>query len=188
MSEQEAGAVVSARTPVKASELDASAIECFRALVNGVELMDVHLVETKASLSPKYLFARGGDESPAALYVHMWHTEYRAQLYEGDNVLYCGVRFRMTEDEHPAPNDAEITHDQYKDVPAVVDVGAEYALLYRVPDGIACTNEGTQLFAAHNAIFNAWPFFRELAHSLVSRMGLPPVIVPLFRLPLTRPK
>ncbi len=36
-------------------------------------------------------------------------------------------------------------------------------------------------FAQLNAIMNAWPYFRELVQNSTSRMGLPPVVMPLFR-------
>jgi hypothetical protein len=30
-------------------------------------------------------------------------------------------------------------------------------------------------------VFNTWPFFREQAHSLTSKMGLPPFTLPLLK-------
>lgn len=38
-------------------------------------------------------------------------------------------------------------------------------------------------FANINAVFNAWPFFRELVHSMLGRMGLQPISLPVYRIP-----
>ena len=40
-----------------------------------------------------------------------------------------------------------------------------------------------QMFASRNGIFNAWPFFREFVQSTVARMGMPPLMIPLFKRP-----
>jgi len=39
-------------------------------------------------------------------------------------------------------------------------------------------------FANINATYNAWPFFRELVHSTLGRMGLQPVSLPVYRVAL----
>jgi hypothetical protein len=36
-------------------------------------------------------------------------------------------------------------------------------------------------FANVNGIYNAWPYFRELVQSMASRAGLPPIVLPVFR-------
>jgi hypothetical protein len=38
-------------------------------------------------------------------------------------------------------------------------------------------------FAKTNALFNTWPYFREFVHTMTSRMDLPKLLVPLFKLP-----
>lgn len=37
-------------------------------------------------------------------------------------------------------------------------------------------------FANINAVFNAWPFFREFVHSTLGRMGLQPISLPVYRI------
>lgn len=36
-------------------------------------------------------------------------------------------------------------------------------------------------FAAYNSSVHVWPHIRELIHSMSMRMGLPPILLPLFR-------
>jgi hypothetical protein len=66
----------------------------------------------------------------------------------------------------------------------LVQVKAKLELAYdcqRVED----FNSGTlKSFAQLNGIYNAWPYWREIVQSLVARMGLPPLVVPVFRIPV----
>lgn len=43
-------------------------------------------------------------------------------------------------------------------------------------------------FANVNGMFNAWPYARELVHSTVARMGLPPMILPVYRVASETPR
>lgn len=65
---------------------------------------------------------------------------------------------------------------------SVADVVATYRLLYTIPKGLEPSIEELNSFARVNGIHNAWPYWRELIQSVLSRMGLPPVVIPLFRL------
>lgn len=169
-----------ARVPAKKASASAARveadIECARKLVANVRLLGLHLVESQASLKTDHLQTQ--EQDVPTLFMHLWPADYRAQFSREHNVLYCGVRFRVTEDEQP--------EDPSEDAPAIVSVRAEYALFYEVPSGVECTDGGAEHFAGNNAVFNAWPFFRELAYSLVGRMGLPAIVTPLLRLPLKR--
>jgi preprotein translocase subunit SecB len=42
-------------------------------------------------------------------------------------------------------------------------------------------------FAKTNAVFNAWPYWREFVQSTTVRMGLPPLVTPVFRFPTQPP-
>jgi preprotein translocase subunit SecB len=41
-------------------------------------------------------------------------------------------------------------------------------------------------FAERNVVINAWPYVREMVHSLTFKMGLPALVIPLKKFPLTR--
>lgn len=69
---------------------------------------------------------------------------------------------------------------------APVAVNVSFELSYRVPESMSVSDEELMEFARVNGVFNAWPYFREFVHAALSRMGLPPVIIPVFR--LSRPK
>ena len=38
-----------------------------------------------------------------------------------------------------------------------------------------------EAFANTDAVYHAWPYWREFVQSSMARMGLPPIMIPLFR-------
>jgi hypothetical protein len=65
----------------------------------------------------------------------------------------------------------------------IVWIHARYEVSYRLPDAFEASEEELESFAATNGIFNCWPYFREFVDSCSSRMNLPPIVLPLFRVP-----
>jgi hypothetical protein len=63
--------------------------------------------------------------------------------------------------------------------PATLDMQLVLELRYTLT--AAVTEAEAKAFGQYNAAFNAWPYLRELVHSLSLRMGLPPLIVPLLK-------
>jgi hypothetical protein len=47
---------------------------------------------------------------------------------------------------------------------------------------VQLTPEQLEKFGEHNAAFHVWPYWREVVQSAASRMGLPRLILPPFRL------
>lgn len=142
----------------------------FKEIVGAVELRGVHLFKTSASFYPD----RFREDDDATWELKNQQPEFRGEFNSKQSILYAGIRFGLTiEDNAEDP---------------LVEVLAEYALFYKLPEGFNCSEGGTKLFAGRNGIFNSWPFFREHACSTVSKMGLPPVIIPLFRLPPVAPE
>lgn len=148
------------------------AIDVCNALAASVELLSVNLVETNAKLLMSGLSFE--DES---LHLVVDSPQFMADVQRDKNMLLCGARFRL-----------RITCNPEDSVVDFFEVFAEYVLPYRVPKDVACTDDGGALFASRNGVFNAWPFFRELAHSVAARMNFPSVVLPLLRLPLLPPK
>jgi hypothetical protein len=69
---------------------------------------------------------------------------------------------------------------------AVVAVNVSFELTYRIPENMSTSDEQLEEFARVNGVFNAWPYFREFVHASLARMGLPPLILPVYR--LSKPK
>jgi preprotein translocase subunit SecB len=67
-------------------------------------------------------------------------------------------------------------------------VDCEFTLRYALSPSLDATEEHFKHFANLNAVVNAWPYYREAVQSCVARMGLPTLVLPLFRLPQLNPK
>jgi hypothetical protein len=53
---------------------------------------------------------------------------------------------------------------------------------YELEEGYEPTPEEIGAFAESNAVFNCWPYFRELVQSTLARMNYPPLSIPFLRL------
>lgn len=67
--------------------------------------------------------------------------------------------------------------------PPDVEVWARFELSYSGLDPEQYSDKDLEHFAAFNSVFNAWPYWRELAQTTSQRMGLSPLVIPVFRLP-----
>ena len=64
----------------------------------------------------------------------------------------------------------------------VFEVAAVYRVVYSSDTALTeLSFDNLKTFAAVNAVHNVWPYWRELVQSVVSRMGLPPLTVPLLK-------
>ena len=73
-----------------------------------------------------------------------------------------------------------------KDLPddeLLLFITASFVLIYSASSLGEFTDEQIEAFAKTSGIYNAWPYWREFAQSTAARMGLPPVMVPVFRFP-----
>jgi len=55
-------------------------------------------------------------------------------------------------------------------------------LVYGITEGIEIEPSDLDEFAPINAPFNAWPYWREIVRSALSRLDLPGFLLPLFRI------
>lgn len=63
------------------------------------------------------------------------------------------------------------------------EVCGTFELSYRIPDDERFSSEELAAFGQTNAVFNAWPYWRELVQASLARMSLPTLTVPVLRLP-----
>lgn len=61
------------------------------------------------------------------------------------------------------------------------EIRATFELSYAIPDEESFSPEELEAFAEGNAVFNAWPYWRELVQASLARMSLPPLTLPVFR-------
>jgi preprotein translocase subunit SecB len=61
----------------------------------------------------------------------------------------------------------------------VAEASVRYLLEYRLHGDEPFAEEDIAQFALANGTLHSWPFLRELLHSLTSRMGYPPYLLPV---------
>ncbi len=64
-------------------------------------------------------------------------------------------------------------------------VGAGFRVLYEVKGDDPLSSEDANQFAHWNALFNAWPYWREFLTSITNRAQLPQFVAPVMRMPRT---
>jgi len=64
----------------------------------------------------------------------------------------------------------------------VVSIMATYELIYQMSKDMKVSQDELNDFARLNAMFNVWPYWREFVQSTITRMNLPPLVLPLFRI------
>ena len=107
------------------------------------------------------------------------------------NVLRLEIAFRMAgiEEKEEGKEDAPEKKPDDKKPETVVLVECAYEVDYVLREGFEITPEHVKSFKDGNAIFNAWPYFREYLQNNLQRMGLPPLTAPFLRLqPKPKPR
>jgi hypothetical protein len=107
------------------------------------------------------------------------------------NVLRLEIAFRMAgiEEKEEGKEDAPEKKPDDKKPDTVVLVECAYEVDYVLREGFEITPEHVKSFKDGNAIFNAWPYFREYLQNNLQRMGLPPLTAPFLRLqPKPKPR
>lgn len=135
------------------------------ALVQQVALRDLRLVGCKT------LFATPEIGLPESL-----EQSINVKTARGDgddsNRLTCVITFRIVGNHA----DSELPEGVN-----ALNLEAMFALLYDFESLGGVSNQQLQEFGQRNALFNVWPYWREFVQTMTTRMGMPPLKVPLMR-------
>jgi preprotein translocase subunit SecB len=74
-----------------------------------------------------------------------------------------------------------VDENETKSEQQVVSIKAEYLLVYSLPNKTDLSKEELENFCSINAMYNAWPYWREFIQTLSNKMGLPPMTLPLLK-------
>lgn len=69
-----------------------------------------------------------------------------------------------------------------KNARTVFKISASFHLVYELPSELKPDRSEILAFAQTNAVYNAWPYWREFVQSMTSRMNVPPLTLPLLRI------
>jgi hypothetical protein len=67
--------------------------------------------------------------------------------------------------------------------PPEIEIEASFKLSYRVAEDAELATEDLDNFAIANGTLHAWPYWRELADDITTRMHVPRLVVGVFKLP-----
>jgi hypothetical protein len=115
-----------------------------------------------------------------------YHTAYMAGVKDlTDESLEIGIMFALADHGpgtgHHQDDDGDMDMEHVMEQPFVAT--ADYVVTYRVTSD-TIDRGNLDSFARINGIFNAWPYWRERVHGITNDMGLPKLVVPVFRVPL----
>ncbi len=69
-----------------------------------------------------------------------------------------------------------------------LNIKATFSLVYKAKDLSNLSKKAFDTFGEMNGIYNAWPYWREFVQNITTRMGLPALTVPVFRIAAHPPK
>jgi hypothetical protein len=162
---------------VTAETLDFDAVA---KVANRVKLRDVRLLWSTVGR-----FAEMDDIDPewgdAAFMGFDSHSEDMEQ--EGEEAtfaVHCSFICRTNGDVSELSSEAAASDS---DEPPDVNIQAVFELVYVLSDAEGIERSDLEQFAFVNGTHNAWPYWREFAHASTLRLGVPPYVVPPFKLP-----
>lgn len=131
-----------------------------------VKLKDVRLIGSKCDQIPE---ATLGKKTFAIDY----STEVQVDRKSGYVIVIAKFHFKAFTDSKFAKSKVQ---------KPVVVIEASFLLAYKIENFEGLTQEGFELFANLNGIYNAWPYWREFVQNSIARMGLPSLAIPVFRI------
>lgn len=145
------------------AEMDNLDMEAVARVARAVDLRDIHLLRAAVS--------RLGPEPVQGRLVLDFDCSTRLlETAEADNLLPVACDFSLTARKEEEPRRE------------VMRVEATFLVSYDVAHPQDISPEDVHHFARINPLYNAWSYWREFVHSMTTRMGLPPLLVPLLKI------
>ena len=71
--------------------------------------------------------------------------------------------------------------DSSEDQAAVFQIRADFAVEYKLLSPVDFDDAQLDAFGKMNGVFNTWPYWREFVQSILCRMGLPAITLPVLQ-------
>lgn len=144
-----------------------------KALISLAQIQEIRLVEASAvSTLPS--------SRETAITVNMrinTTASVKEKRDDGNFSVLAIVETRLFDRHSDSPQSETTTqHD------GVASVRARFELRYKLPETFVAESKDLEEFARTNALFNAWPYFREFVQNTFSRMSVPAIVLPLLRI------
>lgn len=147
-----------------------------------VELLDVRLMSSAAE-TVELVFA----DTPLSVSLEV---EPSALSADSGRALIVTARFEITVAREPdgTPDgevgDASADDDSVGDSPAVATLSCTYSALYDLGEEREISEDELDAFARTTGVFALYPYARAWAQDTTARMGLPPLTLQVYRIPV----
>jgi hypothetical protein len=174
VSDEEEAQVSEGDDHISLSTLDRDAVS---KVAKRVQLMDVRLRWLHAALNNK---EEVPDDWRDRAFI-FWDTHLSERHEDGAFTAAAGLNVRMKEGVDPSVADEPPDYD-LDDLPDL-ELFAEYLLTYSLVDADDVSDRELEHFCYLNATANIWSYWREIMQSTTTRMGLPPLVLPVLPVP-----
>jgi hypothetical protein len=172
-------------------DLASADLEAVARVAGHVQLVGLHLRYMNTLLGPLFPdeIEEGWQEHALLTYdAHLLSNrdiEWEGSLPEDQTGFVVRTMFRAEFDEtwvsEGSSNDSNGEGESEDREELDFSLMAVFDLNYELREAQTLSRRDLEHFAAVNSVFNAWPYWRELAHSTTQRMGItPPLVVPVF--------
>lgn len=172
-------------------DLASADLEAVARVASHVQLLGLHLRYLNTLLAPLFPdeIEEGWQEQAVLTFdAHLLSNreiEWEDPLPEDQAGFVVRTMFRAEFDEtwiSEGPSNASNGEGDSEDREELdFSLMAVFDLNYELREAKSLSRRDLEHFAAVNSVFNAWPYWRELAHSTTQRMGIsPPLVVPVF--------
>ena len=151
-------------------------------------IQDVVLHESNIRVSERFSVFKGlGDQALETQFRFGGATEngerYTLDEEKSGNTLIdfrymTGLRLVEPASDEKSGNDEGNSDEES----VLVEIEAVFSTIYLMTDPDV-SEAALQEFARYNVGYHVWPYWREYAASTFSRMRLPPVVIPFYRVP-----
>lgn len=156
--------------------------EALSSVSRDVQLQEVTLHQAHWNSSPRL---RHGGQAKGLSYSFklvdaMWDLEYEHR------VLVVELQYELAAFVELLNGDPQSEREQ-KDV-HMLDLSCNWRVSYRVNESFKPAAAKTMAdFAVVNGQLNAFPYVRQFVQDIIGRSGLPPLVLPVYRIPKKRP-
>ncbi len=133
-------------------------------------------IEEDVSLVPQY--KSGSTGTLISLQANEVSTDNASRFI----LMTFSAAVRLVDDEALAGVEAA---DDLADAAQVLQIEAEFCVQYRLKPfaDVEGLRPALEEFGRYNLGYHVWPYWREFVQSTCARIGIPPIPVPMFRLP-----
>lgn len=158
--------------------------DAIQQVIDRLKIEDVAHVRSNYWVTEDYM-ARPPEELSIRLQLRSQFDRCDVDALPGpDNGVICRYRFLYDLGIRIMDNNIDVNEEDEKGIIAVVE-SRMYALYFEYHEGDRekLTPAILEEFGRKNALYHVWPYWREYVQAVLSRLRLPTITIPMFRLP-----